>query len=95
MVDVSKLVKKSLSNLTPYVHGGNVWEFNETLVGSNRGGTAGGYSYYLLSTGRYDFHGPDDEGSSMGFRVASIPEPATVLFLGLGGLALIRKRKVS
>ena len=30
MIDVSKLVKKSLSNLTPYVHGGNVWEFSET-----------------------------------------------------------------
>jgi len=30
MVDISKLVKKSLSNLTPYVHGGNVWEFSET-----------------------------------------------------------------
>ena len=30
MVDVSKLVKKSLRNLTPYFHGGNVWEFSET-----------------------------------------------------------------
>ncbi|MCW4034685.1 MAG: histidinol-phosphate transaminase [Candidatus Bathyarchaeota archaeon] len=26
MVDVSKLVKKSIKNLTTYVHGGNVWE---------------------------------------------------------------------
>ncbi|PVX23740.1 MAG: hypothetical protein CW716_11485 [Candidatus Bathyarchaeum sp.] len=30
MVDVSKLVKKSLRNLTPYFHGGNVWKFSET-----------------------------------------------------------------
>ena len=30
MVDVSKLVKKSLRTLTPYFHGGNVWEFSET-----------------------------------------------------------------
>jgi threonine-phosphate decarboxylase len=30
MVDVSKLVKKSLRTLTPYVHGGNVWKFSET-----------------------------------------------------------------
>ena len=29
MVDVSKLVKKSLRNLTPYFHGGNVWEVSE------------------------------------------------------------------
>lgn len=30
MVDVSKLVKTSLRSLTPYFHGGNVWEFSET-----------------------------------------------------------------
>ena len=30
MVDVSRLVKKSLRTLTPYFHGGNVWEFSET-----------------------------------------------------------------
>ena len=29
MVDVSKLVKKSLRTLTPYFHGGNVWEISE------------------------------------------------------------------
>ncbi|MHC5135287.1 MAG: PEP-CTERM sorting domain-containing protein [Planctomycetota bacterium] len=29
----------------------------------------------------------------MGFRVASIPEPATLSLLALGGLALLRKRK--
>ena len=29
MVDVSKLVKESLRNLTPYFHGGNVWKISE------------------------------------------------------------------
>lgn len=29
MVNVSKLVRKSLRPLTPYFHGGNVWEFSE------------------------------------------------------------------
>lgn len=29
MVDVSKLVKESLRNLSPYVHGGNVWEISD------------------------------------------------------------------
>jgi threonine-phosphate decarboxylase len=29
MVDVSKLVKESLRNLSPYFHGGNVWEISE------------------------------------------------------------------
>lgn len=29
MVDVSKLVKESIRNLSPYFHGGNVWEISE------------------------------------------------------------------
>ena len=29
MVDVSKLVKESIRTLSPYVHGGNVWEISE------------------------------------------------------------------
>jgi len=29
MVDVSKLVKESLRNVSPYFHGGNVWELSE------------------------------------------------------------------
>ncbi len=29
MVDVSKLVRESIKNLTPYFHGGNVWEISE------------------------------------------------------------------
>jgi threonine-phosphate decarboxylase len=29
MVDLSKLVKESLRNLSPYFHGGNVWEISE------------------------------------------------------------------
>ena len=33
------------------------------------------------------------EESYVGFRIASVPEPATLLLLGLGGLTLLRKRK--
>ena len=29
MVDISKLVKESIRNLSPYFHGGNVWELSE------------------------------------------------------------------
>ena len=38
---------------------------------------------------------PDLHGSYLGFRVASVPEPATILLLGLGGLLLRSRKKLS
>ncbi len=81
---------------------GNVCEWNETFIdGSYRGirgwsydsGGADRTGYYLSSSGRYDcLRDPSFENDSVGFRIASIPEPATLLLFGLGGLA-IRKVK--
>ena len=74
---------------------GNVFEWNETQKGQLRGALGGSYeniSLYLSSL-RRDFGGPEYEGMSGGFRVASVPEPATILLLTLGGLALLRKRR--
>jgi formylglycine-generating enzyme required for sulfatase activity len=75
---------------------GNVIEWNENLLGSSGRSIRGGdfYSYAiihsLISSWR-DATASTYEWNGMGFRVASVPEPASLLLLGLGGL-LIRKR---
>jgi formylglycine-generating enzyme required for sulfatase activity len=73
---------------------GNVWEWNETPIGDYRGVRGGAYyqsNHYCSSYLRSWFF-PHVEGD-VGFRVAVIPEPATLLLLGIGGV-LIRKRSI-
>ena len=74
--------------------GGNVMEWNETQIASSRGVRAG--SYYLpddtlSSTTRMMFY-PGDEFYWLGFRVATVPEPCSLVLLFLGGL-MLRRRK--
>ncbi len=78
---------------------GNAWEWNETITGFynnvfyrvNRGGSYWSDDNRLQSSFRAD-HFPSGDDRALGFRVASIPEPATFLLLSLGILVL-RKRK--
>jgi sulfatase modifying factor 1 len=80
--------------------GGNVLQWNEALVsGSSRGLRGGGFisgSVSLLSSDRLSFLDPWYESGGIGFRVASIPEPSTLILAALGGLALLawRRRRV-
>ncbi|MHB9070219.1 MAG: formylglycine-generating enzyme family protein [Sedimentisphaerales bacterium] len=76
---------------------GNVWEWNETIIGPYRGLRGGAYYCYaidgtLASSYRNALGNPGFEGCDLGFRIASIPEPCSLLLIGLGGL-ILRKRQ--
>jgi len=78
---------------------GNVWEWNETLILSSDRGIRGGScyvygGYYLRSSYRGDYY-PYYEDYFIGFRVASVPEPATISLLALGGFLLRRRKRNS
>jgi formylglycine-generating enzyme required for sulfatase activity len=75
---------------------GNVWEWMEDSGGVFRGGGCNISEYYLRSSSRLDGRDPSDEGSSVGFRVVAIPEPASAMlvFFGAGvGMVIHRVRR--
>ncbi|MBN1851718.1 MAG: SUMF1/EgtB/PvdO family nonheme iron enzyme [Pirellulales bacterium] len=76
--------------------GGNVWEWNKAVIGSVyrglRGGSVGGHSVDLHAAYR-NGHSPTLERDTVGFRVASIPEPVSlVLLVCTGALVLMMRR---
>jgi sulfatase modifying factor 1 len=81
---------------------GNVWEWNDAVIGSSERGLRGGcwnaYGIpFLESSYRLD-EDPTFEVAEIGFRVASVPEPSTYALLamsaaGLGAYVLRRRCK--
>ena len=78
--------------------GGNVWEWNEAVISSSRGVRGGSFYYdsdYLFAFYRYIIY-PAGEISSIGFRVANVPEPGSLILIVSGAIAawiLWRRRK--
>lgn len=81
---------------------GNVFEWMESPfndpdygTGPNRGMRGGSYgsSGGILASSNRGSSYPHDEANDIGFRVASVPEPSSLLLLSLGGLALLRRRR--
>jgi len=92
--------------LSPYGtmgQGGNVWEWEETAfdllngLGSSvrgmRGGSWSGGSDFLSASNRFGIN-PSGVGADVGFRVASVPEPSSLLLGVLGAVGLLLCRKV-
>jgi formylglycine-generating enzyme len=79
--------------------GGNVWEWNEAVIPASfrglRGGSFGGVTFDLLASNRgiVDLP-PAYEDVIIGFRVARIPEPTTMLLGALGMVAVLWWKRV-
>lgn len=77
---------------------GNVWEWNDAVIGSSRGLRGGSWRSAegaLRSSFRYNL-GPSNGSSLIGFRiagVASVPEPTSIFLLGIGSLSMLLHRK--
>jgi formylglycine-generating enzyme required for sulfatase activity len=83
-----------------YDQGGNVWEWNDAVIDSQRGLRGGSYGQdwasqsILHSSVRGDFN-PTRDGDDLGFRlVAAVPEPSSmVLTMLASGMMLIRRKR--
>jgi formylglycine-generating enzyme required for sulfatase activity len=87
----------SASYYGTFDQGGNVWEWNDAVIGSSRGLRGGSWSNDgndLQSSFRFDVS-PVLKFSGIGFRLASVPEPSSVLMVGLAGVAFLTRRRRS
>jgi formylglycine-generating enzyme required for sulfatase activity len=83
--------------------GGNVWQWDEALIlgsiiGSERGIRGGSWGSGSDNTGStsdrfFDYPAVEDATAGAGFRVASIPEPSSLILAAFGGMALLRWRR--
>ena len=79
-----------------YDQGGNVSEWNDAVIAGSsrglRGGSWNGVENALRSSIRSN-NDPAFANGSVGFRVASVPEPSTAVLIILGGAALLARKR--
>ncbi|MFN6016947.1 MAG: SUMF1/EgtB/PvdO family nonheme iron enzyme [Verrucomicrobiota bacterium] len=84
------------SSYGTFDQGGNVWEWNDAVIGSSRGrrgGSWGGLDGFLASSNR-SYSVPSFESTLIGFRLASVPEPSSlVLSVLASGVVLLRRKR--
>ena len=87
----------SASPYGTFDQGGNVWEWNEAVIGSYRGLRGGSFvaSYpWLRPWSRYTYSPyPTSEQPYIGFRVSEVPEPTSLAILALGGIGVLVRRR--
>ncbi len=85
--------ENSASPYGTFDQGGNVWEWNETILNPWARILQGGSCYDGPGfAGNYIPHLPSDAYRQFGFRVALVPEPGTFSLLALAVLAGLRRR---
>jgi len=94
--------KPSVSAYGTFDQGGNVYEWNEAEIYISdsqkrgaRGGSFANGSALALWAGNRGIDPPLSEVPHVGFRVAEVPEPATLSLLAVSGLAALRRRRFS
>ncbi len=85
------------SSYGTFDQGGNVWEWNDAVIFSSRGLRGGSWSDLgsggLASSNR-DRLGPSRGYDNLGFRLASVPEPSSlVLTMLASGVVLLRRKR--
>jgi len=80
--------------------GGNLWEWNESLISGSYRGLRGGsflndlfYANDEAHASKRSNNDPTVEDHTIGFRVAAVPEPGSILMLALGSLGVLRRRR--
>ncbi|MBN1492330.1 MAG: SUMF1/EgtB/PvdO family nonheme iron enzyme, partial [Phycisphaerae bacterium] len=86
----------SASPYGTFDQGGNVWEWNEAVIGSHRGLRGGSFGDYVGVVGLHASVCVDDnpayESNVLGFRVVEVPEPCSAALLLAGAVGFFRRR---